>query len=467
MPFATQGVLPAALKSFALFKLLAGFYFLSLLVQVLYYSRIRDPTSSSDASSSFLRPSPDAERQTISSNIVRTRIRRDATATASDLIYNGGVSSTSDLVVVAVEDSESSESSITSQQRHRSNNDNRDLSFGLERFKTDDWHHLENYQPPEDLDPTLNVRLVNIGAPSGSIDDANTSVQRRRQMESRKPTVMFIHIRNSGGNSLCYAARANGMSTPPHGCELSEQPKVSSLLSSPRYDFVTSRHYVADVDTKKDMYRHVVMLRDSRDRYLSHWKSVVFRHPDQTSFTSWWQRQPDNWNVRVLCGAACAEVPKFQITRQQHELALWRLESFDDVLLLEHFNATFASLAAQVGWTLMPTPASTSSMVLLSSSTSDTSSAAQLRMAALQQRSESNGNSITQPSRWGWDPFMSALDADLYAHARQVLSRRGILPPDSAQKSAEDERAVQDYFDKGSARRCLNPCCHRECSPVE
>jgi hypothetical protein len=214
------------------------------------------------------------------------------------------------------------------------------------------------------------------------------------------------------------------------------------------------------------------MLRDSRDRYLSHWKSVVFRHPDQTSFASWLQRQPDNWNVRALCGAECSGAPKFRITRRQHELALRRLEAFDDVLLLEHFNATFAALASRVGWALMPAPASTSSMVLLSSSsaasTPEAASAARLRTGQLPRANE-NGNA--KPSRWGWDPLMSALDDALYERAIEILSRRGVLPLDDADARTDGgsaaARAAQDYFERGSARRCLNPCCHRECSPVE
>jgi hypothetical protein len=66
------------------------------------------------------------------------------------------------------------------------------------------------------------------------------------------------------------------------------------------------------------------------------------------------------------------------------------------------------------------------------------------------------------PFRWNWDPFMSALDDALYEYASARV--QGIVEPTPPGRNTE---AIKNYFDKGPSRRCLAPCCHVECSPVE
>jgi hypothetical protein len=429
-----------ALKSLAVFKVLAGFYFVSLFVQVLYYSRIQQlpPQSSEDAipafALSYLRsyasedqrkqPLPMERIDAITQDLSMRITGKDDGARRA--VSNVDITLSSDRTLT-----------IEQQQRRRKQeaNSGSDLTFGLERIKTDDWHHLEDYEEV-DTSPELPA-LVELQPPAGGAD-SKPSVDDRR-------IVYFLHIRNSAGASMCYAARANGMATPPYQCNPHHASELDSLDGQrpsneiESYNFVSNPGPMPDAMDKK-RYRYVIMLRNSEDRYRSHWKSVVFHNPDQFSFPEWWQRQPDNWNVRALCGARCWQVPKFQLTRELFQSALDRLNDFDSVLLAEEFNATFAAFANEVGWTRMPVPAS-----------------------PLAHSAQSQSHNLPYaPFKWSWDPYMSPLDDALYERAAAIVHGDR-----NHQLSDASSRAVNDYFAKGPARRCLTPCCHDTCSPTE
>jgi hypothetical protein len=64
----------------------------------------------------------------------------------------------------------------------------------------------------------------------------------------------------------------------------------------------------------------------------------------------WLDLQPDNFLTRMLCGLRCLRRPKFQLTHEDHLYTLNRLENFDNIILLEHFDDTFGKFASEVGW---------------------------------------------------------------------------------------------------------------------
>lgn len=155
--------------------------------------------------------------------------------------------------------------------------------------------------------------------------------------------------------------------------------------------------------------------------------------------TKWWQNQPDNYNVRMICGSKCLEIPKYQITKELFQYTLRRLDSFSHVIFLEDMQRSFDVFAKHVGW---KTPVNAS----------DLHQNAKVVIPA-------KFSSI--PAERAWDPFMSVLDDALYDHARGKYIghiQKGILFGSTA-----NQALVTEYCAHGSDRKCQNPCCG-ECS---
>jgi hypothetical protein len=252
--------------------------------------------------------------------------------------------------------------------------------------------------------------------------------------------IYYLHIHKSAGSTICSAARGNGLHVADTNCNVQRDQRCcgwsDELDAQKRY--ATTTHYTF-VANERDMYeamdpehyRYVVTLRKSKDRYLSHWKHVVrWNFPAYLpTFSSWWKDQPDNWNFRKICGTACLQVPKYQISEYLFADTVRRLERFEDILLFERFNQSFAVFAQRVGWTKMPT-------------------------------SIGKKKNVTYPDSGDeWDPMMSILDDALYelAEARLFNVSQYTFPEATLER-------LQTYFTSEKGKACTSVCCAHQCS---
>eukprot|EP00977_Amphora_coffeiformis_P011177 scaffold2671_cov167-Amphora_coffeaeformis.AAC.15 len=256
--------------------------------------------------------------------------------------------------------------------------------------------------------------------------------------------IYFLHIHKSGGSTMCQTARVNHERTNEnHNCNVQSDQRCcggKDSLQAQRSFWTAFRHRYSFVANEGDMYRamdtaryrYVVQLRDSRARYFSHWQHVYrLQQPPakNVTFSEWYKLQPDNWNLRKICGTDCQTIPKYGISRQVFEQTVERLLKFDHVLFVEDFNRSFTDFAKAVNWPLLPV----------------------FRPPV---------RSIQYPiDDEPWDPLMSALDDALYTIAKQRFEGRASLPLPS-----EMEANTAKYFREGSTRACSNPCCGPKCS---
>lgn len=306
--------------------------------------------------------------------------------------------------------------------------------------------------------------------------------------KKKKNNIMyFLHIHKSGGHSLCHQAQNNGMignfdnvCNVQHdqrccGGEDSRQAQVD-FATSTNWTFVASEREMYDA-MATDYYEYVVVLRDSKARYTSHWRHLVSNaqtravssktgdkvhdrfviittstsssttttNNDGTRYsvgnrTKWWQHQPDNYTLRMICGAKCKDVPKFQITRQLLDYTLRRLDNFSHVLFLEDMERSYNAFAKSVGW---------KNPVVVD---------VELHQNA---KSANPAKFDSLPVEQAWDPFMSVLDDALYDHARrqyQTTKLHASVDDDSF-GSVANPTLVNDYFTNGPKRGCTTPCC--------
>ena len=258
--------------------------------------------------------------------------------------------------------------------------------------------------------------------------------------KSEARIIYFLHIHKSAGSAMCIAAKENGLKVADTNCNVQQDQRCcgwgDGLKAQEEYAAVTPYEFVAnerDLYDAMDLkhYRYAVTLRNSKERYLSHWKHVIrWHYPSYTTnFSSWWRDQPDNWNFRKICGTACQSIPKYQISEELFAFTVKRLERFEDVLLFEQFNQSFALFAQHVGWTRMPV-------------------------------SIGPKKNVTYPSSEGeWDPMMSALDDALYELAE--ASHKNVP---HAHYSKETLDNLQAYFESETGRSCTSACCADVCS---
>lgn len=286
---------------------------------------------------------------------------------------------------------------------------------------------------------TLLDNRLHVGRKKPQVLPAMADLEPTDQREDR--IIYFLHIHKSAGSTMCVAARANGLKVADTNCNVQRDQRccgsADTFEAQQQYAMMTPYAFVANerdmyeaMDT--DHYRYAVTLRQSRDRYLSHWKNVVrWHYPKfQMPFTAWWQGQPDNWNLRKICGSRCENVPKYQITKSLFEYTLARLKLFEDILLFDRFNNSFVRFAHNVGWTKMPI-------------------------------SKGNKRNVTYPSTEGdeWDPMMSVLDDALYEVA---MSRYDNLTHHAF--SSRTRTSLTSYFRSNKGKECTTPCCADTCT---
>lgn len=301
-------------------------------------------------------------------------------------------------------------------------------------------------KPPEKGSPYISYVKVDLS----STNDTHNAIATRRNGNDFR-LIYFLHIHKSGGSCMCEAARRNHMRTNPHNCNVQTDQRCCGGNDSLEAQQMFARHHALQysfVANEGDMYRamdaqnyrYVVMLRDSQSRYKSHWQHVFRNHPNTTqSFTLWYQRQPDNWNLRKLCGTDCQGVPKYGITRRLFDETMERLQHFDHVLFLEDFNRSYTAFARQVNWKVMPVYKKPVFNVTYPAMVED-----------------DKESTTTTPA---WDPFMSALDDALYEIAKQRFDGQR-----NPQMPLGLEQKLNEYFLQGPMRGCLTPCCSQACS---
>lgn len=242
--------------------------------------------------------------------------------------------------------------------------------------------------------------------------------------------IYFLHIHKTGGSTMCSAARANDVyshyahncnmgssKNPQHCCGGETLTEHAHFAATTKYRFVANKWPMHEaMDT--DHFRYIVALRDSQERYFSHARHDLVPTND---FESWLEREPDNFNMRMICGTRCLLRPKYQLTRPDFEYTLERLQRFDSIILMEDFNRTYHAFASKVGWKMWP--------------------------------GKKNTRSRIKPP--AMDPLMHTLDNALYKVA-QSLSL-------GEESDIQATVAMDLYFVDAASRNMTTPCGHGSC----
>jgi len=169
--------------------------------------------------------------------------------------------------------------------------------------------------------------------------------------------IYFLHLHKSGGTSMCAIAVQNGMKAHQDYCNPQKDQRCCGgetaheqavFAKHTIYDFVACESYMYS-EMNLDYYLYITILRNSLARYMSHYNHA---RPNKTieSFETWLAGQPDNWNVRHICGTRCMHVPKFALTVADFQFAAHRLSQFSHILFHETYAASFALLAKNLNW---------------------------------------------------------------------------------------------------------------------
>jgi hypothetical protein len=302
-------------------------------------------------------------------------------------------------------------------------------------YKTASGHTIKAFQQES-------LRVKHASAKSNALDSP-IPIRKAPTPKIQNRTIYFLHIHRSGGSFMCSYAKQNNMTANfGNNCFVQSNHLCcgdSDTLDAQR-NFATGTQfsYVASsgpmyqsMDT--DSYYYATTLRNSKSRYLSqfyhHMTSVPGKMGDSSDDTigtfleKWLQHQPDNWNVRMICGTDCAHAPKFKISRDQWETTLSRLKNFGSILFMESFPDSYQEFANTVGWTKV------------------------LNIPI--KETHYNNESESTLSKY---PFMTILDDALYEFARrQMKLQKGIL--------LSTYKSMNAYFKEGNSTECDNPCC--------
>jgi hypothetical protein len=355
----------------------------------------------------------------------------------------------------------------------------------------------------------------------------------------------FLHIHKAAGTSFCEAAQKNKMLVNKRkNCNVQLDQRCcgysDTLLAQQEFAKTTSYNFVAneqDMYTAMDTehYRYILILRNSYSRYKSHYKHTIKRpyglgprHSRKPfyndTFVSWWKGQPDNWNVRKICGTACQHVPKYSLSYEHFLFTLSRLLLFDDIIFVENFTNSFTTFAHKVGWEYMPIHRKVNNKddpydaLLAKRSLFRGRHPMEQRHRQLQDpwvHSDSNkgymdGSDTQLEKHWfettnstkrnlhhrrlryrvprspddniphhgslhqlddkrqdeidkkGWDFMMSSLDDALYEYA--LAKYRNNENIETYQLSQASYQRISQYFLDGPKRNCTVPCCAIECT---
>ena len=191
--------------------------------------------------------------------------------------------------------------------------------------------------------------MARVGVPSSSHSNV-TGVKRRK-------IIYFLHLHKSGGTSVCSAAKASGLHVDKRNCNVQADQRCcggetivqqQDFAHKTKYDFVACESYMyAEMDL--EYYIYVITLRNSMARYMSHYNHVM-RARQTESFDAWLSGQPDNWNVRHICGSRCMQVPKFALSSDDFYVAARRLSRFSHILFHETLRQSFDAMVHKLKW---------------------------------------------------------------------------------------------------------------------
>ena len=265
--------------------------------------------------------------------------------------------------------------------------------------------------------------------------------------------IYFLHIHKAGGSALCHATYPNRLSANrKHNCNVQDDQRCCghhdsyeaqvTFAQHSYYDFVASERELYE-SLAPEWYDYVTILRNSRDRYYSHYHHLMLAKDKQdvvpNSFPEWWSGQPDNWSTRMICGPKCGGI-KYRISKELFEYTLDRIAKFSDILFLESINASFTKFVQRHNWT------NVGGLKVVNQKQNHTSDAA---AAAIIQKEKQDG----------WNPLMDALDNALYEFAQR--KEANLVP--FAQYSDAVQRELDHYFERGPLQNCTTLCCH-ECT---
>ena len=235
-----------------------------------------------------------------------------------------------------------------------------------------------------------------------------------RHMENDHRIIFFLHIHKAGGTAMCNTAMANGMQTfrssTIRNCNVQADGRCcgnsDTLEAQQEFARTTNLTFVACEGPMYEAmdpehYRYITALRKGESRYQSQWKMLSRQHKHfATPFDEWWKAQPDNWATRQLCGSKCEGVGQYKMTPDMFDHTLQRLRLFENIVLLDDYNRTFAKVERDLRWT-------------------QTVSDRKKNMEQWKKKKRPYpplGETV-------WDSNMSILDDVLYEYARQLNER--------------------------------------------
>ena len=229
---------------------------------------------------------------------------------------------------------------------------------------------------PQSIDPQSESYITSsppLTIPPGNYPPVNTiDTQMEPEIGTSKDNriIHFLHIHKSGGTAVCRLAGKNMNSfeletsgncnvQPDQQCCGDEDTMEAQarFAKKTRYKFVATEKYMYE-SMDPHYYRYVLTLRTSIERYASHYlhleRNGAFQKNKRT-FYQWIAGQPDNWNMRHICGMMCMDVPKFSLNETHWNHTLARLGLFENILFMSDSNSSlfddsYNRFACDVGW---------------------------------------------------------------------------------------------------------------------
>jgi hypothetical protein len=275
--------------------------------------------------------------------------------------------------------------------------------------------------------------------------------------------LFLVHIHKSAGSSLCHMAKRNRLRVRSRtNCNVQPDQRCcggKDTIAAQEYFANTTLYDLVAIETEMydsmvpQYYDYIVILRNSRARYFSHWLHVLRYYNSTTAgtFPQWWSGQPDNWNTRVLCGPRCLQPNKYALTRDMFQYTLDRLRLFEDILFVEDMAHSFRKFTKKHQWTGMPMIEKNTALDVTWKKSNEQNRNFLLPLLK---------NDARDSEAHDWDPLMSALDNALYEFGQR--KEAGLEPFDNFTVSVQQE--LDQYFDTGPFRNCTNICCGTTCS---
>jgi len=295
--------------------------------------------------------------------------------------------------------------------------------------------------------------------------------------------VYFLHVHKAGGTTLCSAARANlvyanylddcNVASLKRCCGGNTTEKHRQFYETSPFQFVGNEWPMYDVvDTER--YRYVVTLRDSVSRYRSHYKHdlKISNLKKVGQFPNWMKAQPDNFNLRMVCGDRCLQRARFQLTRGDLDYTVEKLrDDFDSIILMEDFNFTYTKFASKLGWTTWPGQKN-------QKKGGGTRRSSRSLVGEGEEEDEEDGNGNDKAEDVVIDFRYAALDDYVYEKSKEFAYKgdddrlRERRADQEAMRKLED--AVSRYFEQAETDRiendakeaddptkCITPCCRK------